>query len=129
MDQKLLKDWIFGLRSGRYTPMEKSSKFYDPENDNCGCGVGVLGKITKSETRTLQFLCGYADIRDKKDYINKLKAETILNKVGLNQDQLKTISESFEGGATFEEIADYLETFLTPENIKIEDSSRLPINS
>ena len=118
MNKELIREWIFALRSGCYTPVERGGKFYG-KDDRCGCGVGVLGKILGlKDANVLVALCNYSidkdGMRNKKDYLS-IKALTIRKKLGLPKEELHKISEAYEQGASFEDIADYLEAVILEE--------------
>lgn len=134
MNRELIKEWIFALRSGRYTPMKRSREFYDKNNDACGCGVGVLGKVLGlKETEVLNVLCGYSVTKDtfwgKRQHPQlpyfEMKAQTIRKKLGVSKKVLEYVSEAYEAGASFEEIADYLETVVLGETSAVQEQPQV----
>lgn len=115
VDKDAVREWVFGLRSGTYTPIKKSRMYYDKNNKNCGCGVGVLGRIMRVEdTVVLDILCGYKDGNASQ----RLKAKTIMAKMGVDESDFNLVSEAYESTSSFTEIADYLEAKYLPEDIE-----------
>lgn len=105
--KKTIRLWVDGLRSGIFTPIKRSREFYDGKNDRCGCGVGVLGKILNVEKDVLNFICGY-DYRG--DAVTRMRGQVVLVKTGIPKRVFNDISDGYEQGMTFSEIAGFLET-------------------
>lgn len=122
---KMLKGWVFALRSGAYLPNESVGEFYS--GDRCGCAVGVLGMMTNQRLSALTGACTLYKLMDASQRFlwNVQAAIDFLNLVGLSSEEMFNISNMFEGfdgfaRHSFSQVADYIErTHIKPEELKI----------
>jgi len=115
MDPVVKEDWVEALRSGEYYQAES---FLD--SDNGQCCLGVLCDILDEDWTILEYNTedssgNRMDIRGVRVYGSdnySMPSYKLLNKVGLTDRTALTLATMNDEGATFKEIADYIEAVL-----------------
>ena len=103
MDEQIKKQWVEALRSGRYKQGREYLRTELSDGSYNYCCLGVLCDI--KEVRIWNSLYpGYHD--------NGLPNFTILDKVKLDFYTAQKLAGMNDSGASFEEIADWIETNL-----------------
>ena len=92
MKREPKKKWIKALESGRYKQTQENL-----ELDGCYCCLGVLCKTMRIDPQTA-----------KSDFDHELLSESVLEKVGLREEEQSRLACMNDEGKSFREIAAYI---------------------
>lgn len=117
MDAEIKKKWVAALRSGDYKQGQGGLKqivrmlhgLAEDEVQHCCLGVlqEVLGTPQWREEEQTAWFFG-----TQEDYHHGYLTDPVLAKVGLSDDDQRTLATKNDTGLSFNEIADYIETNL-----------------
>jgi hypothetical protein len=115
MKKEKAMEWVKALRSGNYQQGKGGLKFIKYGGEITYCCLGVLGEISGINTKDLEEYRDFntREMREKADIYrdtgSNKNGSTINLKVGDEVKSFFSLADANDSGATFEEIADWVE--------------------